>query len=171
MCSISTSSRPDTIVDESEEVPLGTSLGLEIPEDPSTSRSFERVDLRLDVLRSCGLHALVPLVDEVLGCAGADVRGGSALRSGVCAVVASANAITVLEEHVSIENHLDPLGKVEKELEDFVELTSAGAQSVIAAVHSPMISRRSLPSQDEAIEDTASIWPCHDRATSALVKT
>lgn len=94
-------SRPDSVVDESEEVPLGTRFGLEVPEDPAVGVLLERVDLSLDVV-SCGvLEILVPLIDEVLRRAATDVGRAVAIGLRVGPVVAGADAIAVLQKRVS----------------------------------------------------------------------
>lgn len=98
------SSRPDTVVEESEEVPLSRSLGLEVPEDPSACVLLERTDLSLNVALCRVFHGLIPLIDEVLGCAGADVGGGVIGISGlfrVCAVITSTDTITVLAKRLA----------------------------------------------------------------------
>jgi hypothetical protein len=94
------SRRPDTIVQQSEEVPLGRCLGLEVPEDPARSLFFADVDLGADVVRGGGLEVLRPLVDEVDIRARSDVFGAlvAAIVRGTRegAVVAGADAVAVL---------------------------------------------------------------------------
>ena len=65
--SICCSLGPDAIVEESEQIPLGGSFGLEIPEDPSLDHGFGDIDLGFDVVGGGSLHIVVPFIDEVLG--------------------------------------------------------------------------------------------------------
>ena len=92
-------SGPDSIVNKSEEVPLGRSFGLKVPEDPTLGVLLESADLSLNVIRGGGFEVLIPLIDEVLVCARANVCGGFAwLR--VCAVISSTNTIAILRKRL-----------------------------------------------------------------------
>lgn len=82
--------REDAVIDQTECVPLGARLGLEIPEDPALGVALEGLQLRLDVSSGVILESLRPLVDVVNVGAGTDV-----CAAGVCAIVARADAVAV----------------------------------------------------------------------------
>lgn len=93
-------SGPHTVVEKSEVVPFGTCLGLEVPEDPALTALLIGVDLCSNVVPCVVSHGLVPLVDEVLGGAGADKRGREVraiwITLRVCAIVPCTNTVAVL---------------------------------------------------------------------------
>lgn len=69
--------RPDTAIDKAEQIPLGGSLSLEVPEDPALDLGLEDVKLRADVIRVGAPLVVAPPFDEVDIRAGADIgRGG-----------------------------------------------------------------------------------------------
>lgn len=46
-------SRPDSVIDESEEVPFGTCFSLEVPENPAVGMLLESINLSLNVISRC----------------------------------------------------------------------------------------------------------------------
>jgi hypothetical protein len=127
---------PNTVVDETEEVPFRGSLSLEIPEDPSARLVLRDVDLGADII-CCSLAQVgAPLVNEIDVGAGADICrrlvGAIVAASRKGTVVASSNAVAVLFSQIST-----------KSTSQEIQLTKAGAQSVKAADHSPLTTRLS----------------------------
>lgn len=59
-------SRPNAIVDETEEVPFGRSFSLEVPEDPTIDALLVGIHLSLNKVSCTVLKLLRPLIDEVL---------------------------------------------------------------------------------------------------------
>lgn len=93
-------SGPHSVIEESEVVPLGTCLSLEVPEDPSLTALLVGVDLCSDVVSCVVSHGLVPLVDEVLGSARAHKAGRGIRAVGVTSrvgtIVSSSDTVPVL---------------------------------------------------------------------------
>lgn len=79
----------DSSVNQSECVPFGTGLGLEVPEDPTLRVLLKRLELCFDITASIVLHLLRPCVDEIDLSTRSDVR---AIRIGT--VVSCSNAVT-----------------------------------------------------------------------------
>lgn len=80
----------DFVFHQSEEVPLCASLGLEVPENPTSGGFFERIQLGLNVAARVVLQLLIPCIDEV------DlVAGPYAWAPRIPAVIAGTNAITI----------------------------------------------------------------------------
>lgn len=90
----------DAGVNETEEVPLGGGLGLEVPPEPALGFLLEDVELGVDVFDGVGLVLRGPLVDVVDGGAATDIVGAEvgtvSLALAVGAVVAGTDAVTVL---------------------------------------------------------------------------
>ena len=57
--------RPDAIINEPEKIPLGSGLGLEVPEDPALDLTLEDIELGTDIVGVRALLILVPLIDKV----------------------------------------------------------------------------------------------------------
>lgn len=80
----------DVFVQQSEKIPFGASFGFEVPENPAFAEFLERTQLNLNVVACVVLQLLIPRIDEV------DlVTGTYAGASGIPAVIASANAVTI----------------------------------------------------------------------------
>lgn len=77
-------------VQQSDEIPLSASFGLEVPKDPAVGEALVNIQLRLDVQPCIVLESLVPCVDKIDAAAGTMVRA-----AGVIAFIAGANAVAV----------------------------------------------------------------------------
>lgn len=88
-------SRPNAIVDETEEVPFGRSFSLEIPEDPTIDTLLVGIHLSLDIVPCSILKRLRPLIDEILIGTGTDIVGGFA-RFRESTIVSCTDTVSIL---------------------------------------------------------------------------
>lgn len=98
--------REDACIEQTEQVPLGGGLGLEVPPEPALCSLLEDVELGVDVVACVGLVLLGPVVDPVdVGTRA--VRGGVRVAAvgvalAVGSVVAGPDAVAVLGKSVSV---------------------------------------------------------------------